>query len=172
MKVTLITWGGIAAILFLVAALSACTTLNHSANRQANVPDSRPPSAGSCDLASDELAEVNRQIARLAGLVANAGASIQEFRASQDQTVSTGQECLERCNGLAGSSAIRACTADCGRKQRIAVASAQTGIASTQGNCQSLLQTIGALNEIRVNLAHNCPIRFDARDIPPAAACN
>jgi hypothetical protein len=35
-----------------------------------------------------------------------------------------------------------------------------------------LLQAIGSLNDIRVDLAKTCPIRFDTGDIPPVNACN
>jgi hypothetical protein len=174
MKLELRLRSGVVAVLTLAATISGCSTLDRSANRQSDRADKnrRPPSVGACSFAGNELAEVNRQIARLAELIADAGAAIQEARASRDQAIETRQGCIDRCNALSGSTATRACTAECSERARSAVTSAQSGIDSRQQNCQSLLEAIGALNEIRVDLAKTCPIRFDAGDIPPASACN
>jgi septal ring factor EnvC (AmiA/AmiB activator) len=132
--------GAAAAAVFLALGVCACGSVKRSAaSRSAESQDkSRRPAAdqtGACSLANQELAELNRQIARLSGLITAAAAGIQELRSSRDQA-------------------------------------AQGSIDSKQHSCQTLLQSIQALNEIRVDLAHTCPIRFDGRDIPAATACN
>jgi hypothetical protein len=168
--------GGTLAAAWLAASLCGCGTLNRrpvgGADFQGRGRRPAPTETGACSLAGQELAEVNRQIARLSGSVTTTSAAIQDLRTSRDEAIQTRQSCLDHCNDLSGAAAVKECTATCARSADGPVAAAQVSVASRQQSCQLLLQTIQALNDIRTDLARTCPIRFDARDIPPASACN
>jgi hypothetical protein len=168
--------GGTLAAVALALSLCACGTVNRFAVRSAEFQDkSRRPAPSetrACSLANQEVAELDRQITRLSGLITTATTAIQELRSSRDHAVQTGQSCLEHCNDLSSGSAVKECIVTCARITNGPVTAAQESLTSRQQSCQQILQSIQALNGIRADLARTCPIRFGARDIPAATVCN
>jgi len=109
------------------------------------------PTAGRpapCSAGRSELADLNRQIARLSKVIVAAKAELRTLRAS------------------AGYVAAKECRGKCGSNAGGATASAQKIIAVTEQNCQNLLQSLAALEQIRSDLIEDCPAHLNL-PLPP-----
>jgi hypothetical protein len=114
---------------------------------------------------NSQLAELNRQILRLSRSVKAANIAIRDYRANQDRVERKRDACLNQC--CAQPSRAKACAAGCTGEAQASLGAAGRSINATRQRCRLLLQSIGALNDVRADVARSCHFEWNAKDIPP-----
>lgn len=136
----------------LVCAGSACRPIAppplSAANLQSKSSAPIASKPATCMVDAAELAGLNRQIARLSKVVVSAKADLHALTASPSYR------------------GARECRGKCEQDPTGASEAAQRMINVTERNCQSLLQSLTALEQLRSDLIEACPGHFKS----PAAS--
>jgi hypothetical protein len=114
------------------------------------------PTAGkpaACAVGSAELADLNRQIMRLSKEIVSVKAELHAL------TTSAAYRPAKECGGK------------CAQDTSGASAAAQKLIGAAEQNCQSLLQSLGELEQLRSDLVEGCPTHVNLPTPPVNRTC-